>query len=189
MLGRRSLLFSALPLAAPLLATPTRAQTALPPEWLGAYAGAARFFGSIPLEDIYPPPLHPHVDLDDRAPFAVYAALRFDMGVPVAWLRIDGGPMQTTEAGETLRFAPLKDGVALMASAESRAAPRSASLTVRGDSVGTEALFAHADGGFWRRHFNLRFTPAGNEVIVWVFDQDGTRARTWRGWMVKQADD
>jgi len=26
-------------------------------------------------------------------------------------------------------------------------------------------------------------------VIIWVFDQDGTRARTWRGWMAKQADD
>src|SRR5471030_333907 len=184
MLGRRSLLLAALPLA-----TTARAQSVLPAAWLGTYAGAVRFFGSIPLEDIYPPPQHPHVDLDDRAPFAVYATLRFDMGLPVVWLRIDGGPMQTTEAGETLRFAALKDGVTLMTSAESRAAPRSASLTVRGDSVGTEALFAHADGGFWRRHFNVRFTPAGNEVILWVFDQDGTRARTWRGWMAKQADD
>jgi len=184
MLGRRSLLLAALPLA-----TTARAQSVLPAAWLGTYAGAVHFFGSIPLEDIYPPPQHPHVDLDDRAPFAVYVALRFDMGVPVVWLRIDGGPMQTTEAGETLRFAALKDGVALMTSAESRAAPRSASLTVRGDAVGTEALFAHADGGFWRRHFNLRFTPAGDEVIIWVFDQDGTRARTWRGWMAKQADD
>jgi hypothetical protein len=184
MLGRRSLLLAALPLA-----TTARAQSVLSPEWLGAYAGAVRFSGSIPLEDIYPPPQQPHVDLDDRAPVAVHAALRFDMDVPVVWLRIDGGPMQTTEAGETLRFAPLKDGVALMASAESRAAPRSASLTVRGDAVGTEALFAHADGGFWRRHFNLRFTPAGNEVILWVFDQNGTRARTWRGWMAKLAND
>ena len=48
-------------------------------------------------------------------------------------------------------------------------------------SLGTEALFSHADGSFWRRHFNARFTPAGGDVIVWVFDAAGTRARTWRG--------
>ena len=42
-------------------------------------------------------------------------------------------------------------------------------------------LFNHADGSFWRRHFTIRFTPTGGDVIVWVFDAAGTRARTWRG--------
>jgi len=50
----------------------------------------------------------------------------------------------------------------------------------------TEALFAHSDGSFWRRHFTVRFTPAGGDVILWVFDAAGTRARTWRGSSVKR---
>ena len=94
---------------------------------------------------------------------------------------IDGGPMQTTEQGETLRFGLLVDGVALLASADARPAPRSANLIVRPDQLSTEALFAHADGSFWRRHFTANFTSAGADVILWVFDAAGTRARTWRG--------
>jgi hypothetical protein len=89
--------------------------------------------------------------------------------------------MQTANAGETLRFGPPIDGVAGLIGAQARPAPRSATLTVRPDSLGTEALFSHADGSFWRRHFNVRFTPTGADVIVWVFDAAGTRARAWRG--------
>ena len=95
--------------------------------------------------------------------------------------------MQTAYEGETLRFAPLIDGFAALIGAEAHPAPRSATLTVRPDSLGTEALFNHADGSFWRRHFNARFTPAGADVIVWVFDAAGTRARTWRGSAVRDA--
>ena len=126
-----------------------------------------------------------HVDLDDPAPFGVQFAIRSTDGLGVIWLRIDGGPMQTSEQGETLHFATLIDGVALLASAEGHPKPRSATLTVRSDLIGTEALFSHADGSFWRRHFTVRFMPDKIEVIVWVFDAAGTRARTWRGGAVR----
>ena len=94
--------------------------------------------------------------------------------------------MQTADSGETLRFAPLIDGVALLASADSRHGPRSATLTVQRDLLSTEALFAHSDGSFWRRHFTVRFTPIGGDIILWVFDAAGTRARTWRGSALKK---
>jgi hypothetical protein len=163
-----------------------QAQSGLWPEWLGIYAGAIRFYRSIPLEDIYPPPEHPHVDLDDPNPFAVYFSLRLEDGGAVVWLRIDGGPMQTTWQGETLRFGPTIEGLAPLIGAQAKPAPRSASLLVRSDSVGTEALFSHADGSFWRRHFTARFTASGADLIVWVFDAAGTRARTWRGSAVRR---
>jgi hypothetical protein len=169
-----------------LLAPELRAQSGLWPEWLGSYAGAMRFYRSIPLEDIYPPPEHPHVDLDDPAPFAVYFSIRAEDGDAIVWLRIDGGPMQTPDAGETLRFSPLAGGVASLIGAQAHPVPRSATLTVRPDALGTEALFSHADGSFWRRHFNVRFTPTGGDLIVWVFDAAGTRARTWRGSAIRQ---
>jgi hypothetical protein len=182
MMARRQLLGAG---ASVLLASNAPAQSGLWPEWLGSYTGAMRFYRSIPLEDIYPPPVHPHVDLDDPQPFAVYFTIRAEDGAAVVWLRIDGGPMQTTYQGETLRFGSLTDGFAALTGAEAQPAPRSASLTVRPDSLGTEALFSHADGSFWRRHFNARFTPTGADVIVWVFDAAGTRARTWRGSVVR----
>ena len=178
MLGRRLLLLTPLSVA---VAAPAEAQSGLWPEWLGDYAGALRFYGSIPLEDIYPPPVHPHVDLDDPAPFAVYLSLRLESGDPSVWLRIDGGPMQTSEQGETLRFGLMNNGVALLATTQGHPVPRSASLAVRPELLSTEALFNHADGSFWRRHFTIRFTPKGGDLIVWVFDAAGTRARTWRG--------
>ena len=61
-------------------------------------------------------------------------------GAAVVWLRIDGGPMQTTYQGETLRFGSLIDGFAALIGAQAQPALRSASLTVRPDSLGTEAL-------------------------------------------------
>ena len=177
MIGRRLLL-----LLAPLpIAFAARAQSGLWPEWLVDYAGAMRFYGSIPLEDIYPPPAHPHVDHEDPAPFAVYLSLRSEAGNSSVWLRIDGGPMQTSEQGETLHFGLMNNGVALLVSAQAHPEPRSASLAVRPGLLATEALFAYADGSFWRRHFTIRFTPKGGDLIVWVFDAAGTRARTWRG--------
>ena len=182
LLARRTLLLAAAPLV-----FNARAQSGLWPEWLGAYAGAMRFYGSIPLEDIYPPPVHPHVDLDDRQPFGVFLSIQSEDGATTVWLRIDGGPMQTAERGESLRFGALNAGLAPLAGAQATPAPRSATLTVHPESLGTEALFSHADGSFWRRHFTIRFTPAGGDVIVWVFDAAGTRARTWRGSVVKQA--
>jgi hypothetical protein len=181
MIGRRALLG-----AATFLPAIARAQSGLWPEWIGSYDGAARFYRSIPLEDIYPPPKDPHVDFDDRAPFGVHFDIRVIDGLPEIRLRIDAGPMQTADAGETLRFGPVIDGVAVLASNESRHGPRSAALTVGRDLLGTEALFAHADGSFWRRHFTVRFTPAGGDIILWVFDAAGTRARTWRGSAVKR---
>jgi hypothetical protein len=183
MMERRQL-FSA---GATLLVAPAaHAQYSPLPDWLGTYSGAMRFYRSIPLEDIYPPPRNPHVDLDDRAPFGAQFAIRAVDGVGVIWLRIDGGPMQTSERGETLRFGALIDGVALLASADAKPAPRSATLTVRPDLFSIEALFTHSDGSFWRRHFTARFTPAGVDMIVWVFDAAGTRARTWRGAAVRR---
>ena len=92
MLGRRVLL-----LAPVSVAFAAQAQSGLWPECPGDYSGAIRFHGSIPLENIYPPPAHPHVDLDDRTPFAVYLSIRSDEGDPEVWLRIDARPMQTTE--------------------------------------------------------------------------------------------
>jgi hypothetical protein len=80
-----------------------------------------------------------------------------------------------------LHFGPIVEGFAKLGSAEAKPEPRSATLTVRPDSFGTEALFAFADGSFWRRHFNARFTKTGADLILWVFDAHGTRARTWRG--------
>ena len=76
------------------------AQSGLWPEWIGIYDGAARFYRSIPLEDIYPPPKDPHVDLDDRNPFGVHFDIRETDGSATVWLRIDGGPMQTADSGE-----------------------------------------------------------------------------------------
>jgi hypothetical protein len=172
---RRALLL-ALPFAAS-----AQAQSGLWPEWLGSYAGALRFYRSIPLEDIYPPPREPRVDADDTTPFAVYFNIRAEEDGALVWLRIDGGPMQTSTEGETLRFGPVMAGVAKLRSANAKPEPRSATLTLRPDSLGTEALFSFADGSFWRRPFNVRFTPKGADLIVWVFDAHGTRARTWRG--------
>jgi hypothetical protein len=180
MIGRRLLLLAPLPMA-----FAAEAQSGLWPEWLGDYAGAIRFHGSLPLEDIYPPPVHPHVDHEDPTPFAVYLSIASDEGLSSIWLRIDGGPMQTSEQGETLRFGLMNNGVALLVSTQGHPAPRSASLAARPDLLGTEALFAYADGSFWRRHVSIRFTKTGGDIIVWVFDAAGTRARTWRGSVVR----
>ena len=141
----------------------------------------ARFYRSLPLEDIVPPPIKPREDFDDGMPFPVDFSVRSADGNVAVWLRIDGGPMQTDERGETLLFGPLTAGVALLRSADARVMPRSATLTVQPNRITTEALFTHADGSFWRRHFTASFTSAGADVILWVFDATGTRARTWRG--------
>ncbi|MFO1157465.1 MAG: hypothetical protein U1E60_01360 [Reyranellaceae bacterium] len=156
------------------------------PNWLGPYIGVLQFYRSIPLEDIYPPPPKPRIDFDDRKPFGVQFEIRAAGTEGVIWLRVDGGPMMTAERGETLRFGPLVDGVALLASADATPAPRSATLTIRADLFSTEALFSHADGSFWRRHFTARFTTASVDLIAWVFDAAGTRARTWRGVAVRR---
>ena len=188
MLDRRTFLAVGAGTAGTLAASPARAQlTPIPPGWLGRYDGAARFYRSIPLEDIYPPPREPHVDLDDPAPFAVHFELAMTDDRPETRLRIDGGPMQTADSGEILRFATPFGGFATMLASLGRYGPRSATLTVGRDLVGTEALFAHADGSFWRRHFTVRFTETGGDLILWVFDAAGTRARTWRGSSVKAA--
>ena len=181
-MNRRSLLMAAVPLCAP-----ARAQSGVWPEWLGSYAGAVRFYRSIPLEDVYPPPASPRPDIDDPAPFAVYFTLRAEDVGSTVWLRIDGGPMQTAFEGETLHFGPVLAGVGKLVSAEAKPEPRVATMTLRPDALGTEALFAFADGSFWRRHFNVLFTPGGADLIIWVFDANGTRARTWRGSAVKLA--
>jgi hypothetical protein len=181
---RRALLLAAAPLV-----IAARAQSGLRPEWLGSYAGALRFHRSLPLEDIYPPPREPHVDVDDTAPFAAYFSIRAEEDGMAVWLRIDGGPMQTSTDGETLRFGPPSAGVARLTRARARPEPRAATMTLQPDSFGTEALFAFADGSFWRRHFNARFTPTGADLIVWVFDAHGTRARTWRGSAMRLSED
>jgi hypothetical protein len=118
-----------------LIVSDARAQSGLGPEWLGSYAGVVRFYRSIPLEDIYPPPEHPHVDLDSPAPLAVYFSIRVEDGCAVAWLRIDGGPMQTTYRGETLRFAPLAGGFATLIGAPPFQRPLHAGWR-RGDRLG-----------------------------------------------------
>ena len=137
---------------APLLpASTARAQYPQWPDWLGTYSGAVRFHRSIPLEDIFPPPKNPCIDLDDRAPFGVQFTVSATDDVATIWLRIDGGPMQTSSNGETLRFGALIDGT------------------------------------FWRRHFTALFSPGGADMIVWVFDAAGTRARTWRGSAIRRS--
>ncbi|MGQ3297841.1 hypothetical protein [Reyranella sp.] len=170
-----------------LATTRAHAQPVQWTDWLGTYAGSARFYRSIPLEDIFPPPASPREEFGDATPFAVEFAVRRVDDRPAVWLRIDGGPMQTDEVGETMFFGPLTNGVALLRSADARALPRSASLTVRPNQLGTEALFAHADDSFWRRYFTATFTSGGADVILWVFDATGTRARTWRGTTVRRA--
>ena len=159
--------------------------TPIPAEWLGRYDGAARFYRSIPLEDIYPPPPEPRVDRDDRAPFGVHVDIAIVERLPEVRLRIDAGPLQTADAGETLRFATPFGGVAPMIASLGPYGPRSATLTVGRDLLSTEALFAHADGSFWRRHVTVRFTAGGGDLILWIFDAAGTRARTWRGTSLK----
>lgn len=177
----------ALAAAGMLLAAPSaHAQRVQWAEWLGTYAGTARFYRSIPLEDIVPPPKSPREQYDDGMPFSLQFAVRTVDGKPAVWLRIDGGPMQTDEVGETMFFGPVTDGVALLQLADARAMPRSASLTARPNQLGTSALFTHADGSFWRRYFTATFTSAGADVILWVFDAAGTRARTWRGSTVRR---
>lgn len=178
MISRRRVMASG---GALLVAHEAAAQATDWPDWVDSYIGAVRFYRSIPLEDIVPPPQNPSVDFDDRTPFGIQFSVSATEGGSIVWLRIDGGPMQTTEQGETLRFGLLIDGVALLASADAKPAPRSANLTVRPNQLSTEALFAHADGSFWRRHFTANFTSTGADVILWVFDAAGTRARTWRG--------
>ena len=181
---RRALL--TLPALAVLRPGTAEAQlTPIPAEWLGHYDGAARFYRSIPLEDIYPPPREPYVDRDDPAPFGVHFDVAVVERLPEVRLRIDGGPMQTPEVGETLRFATPFGGGAPMIASLGPYGPRSATLTVGRDLLSTEALFAHADGSFWRRHFTVRFTASGGDLILWIFDAAGTRARTWRGTSVK----
>ena len=164
-----------------LAATPAHAQQVQWADWLGTYGGTARFHRSIPLEDIVPPPPSPREDFGGGTPFAVQFAVRSVDDRPAVW------PMQTDEAGETMFFGQVTGGLALLRSADARAMPRSASLTVRPNQLGTEALFTHADGSFWRRYFTATFTSAGADVILWVFDATGTRARTWRGATVRRA--
>jgi hypothetical protein len=154
--------------------------------WLGTYAGTALFHRAIPLEDIVPPPPAPRQEFGGASPFGIRFAVHSVDDRPAIWLRIDGGPMQTHEVGETMFFGQVTDGVTLLRSADARAMPRSASLTVRPNQLGTEALFTHADGSFWRRYFTATFTPVGADVILWVFDATGTRARTWRGSTVRR---
>ena len=155
-------------------------------EWLGVYEGAVIFRRSLPLEDIQPPSSTPRPDPDDRKPIALRLRLRHESDGIAIDTRIADGPMQTADAGETLHFGALSGGTANLAGSEASTALRAATLLVRPDSLGTEALFSHADGSFWRRHLNLKFTPAGAEVILWVFDAEGTRARTWRGEVVRR---
>ncbi len=172
-----------LTLGALLLPFRARAQQS---EWFGTYSGAARFHRSIPLENAHPPRQVPQKDRDDGEPFGLQFALRARPAGIEIWLRIDAGPMQTTEKGETLHFGPVIDRVAHLVGAEARPIPRTASLTILPGAIGTEALFSHADNSFWRRHFTARFSPTGADVILWVFDAAGTRARNWRGSTLKQ---
>ena len=183
MISRRGAMATA---GALLAARQAQAQYAKWPDWLGTYTGAARFHRSIPLEDIFPPPKSPGVDLDDRTPFGVQFAVHTVDGNAAVWLRIDAGLLQTAEDGEALRFNALVDGVALLNAADAHPAPRSAILTARPNQLSTEALFVHADGSFWRRHFTATFTTAGADIILLVFDAAGTRARTWRGSAVRR---
>ena len=60
------------------------------------YAGTARFYRSIPLEDIVPPPKVPREEFDDGMPVALQFAVRSVDDRPAVWRRIDGG--RTLEA-------------------------------------------------------------------------------------------
>ena len=176
---RRRTLFLGL---APLLsAGAASADSGLREAWLGTWRGSLAFRRSLPLEDVYPPPRPPKVESDDKSPIPFEITLSVDGSQPTVRTRIDGGPMQTAGTGETLVFAALADGAATLAAGAPRGSAHAATLTARPDAVGTETLYRHADGGFWRRHINLRFVDGKAEVILWVFDAEGTRARTWRG--------
>ena len=155
-------------------------------EWLGVYEGAVTYRRSLPLEDILPSSTDPKVDPEDRTPITIRLELRREADGIAVRTRIDDGPMETADVGETLHFGALSDGAATVLRSDASPGLRSATLRARPDSLGTEALFSHADGSFWRRHLNLKFTAGGAEVILWVFDAAGTRARTWRGEVVRR---
>ena len=89
--------------------------------------------------------------------------------------------METTTEDETQHFGPIMAVFARFISAQAKPEPKSATMILRPASLGTEARFVFADGSFWRRHFNARFTKAGAALVFCVFDANGTRARTWRG--------
>ena len=180
---RRDLLFAVAPLIGSAAAA--RAEGNLRDSWLGTWRGHIVFRRSLPLEDIYPPPKTPRVEVDDTKPIPFEVTLSLNGGQPTIRTRIDAGPMQTAREGEALVFNALSDSIATLAGPP-RTVPHMASLTVRPDAFGTEALFRHSDGSFWRRHINLRFLAQKAEVIVWVFDAEGTRARTWRGDVTRQ---
>jgi hypothetical protein len=120
---------------------------------------ALSFYRSIPLEDIYPPPKEPHVDLDDRAPFRRAVSIRADRRLVLIWLRIDGGRCRPPNAAKRCGFGPLIDGVACWPRRKATRTPRSCDAHRAARPVRREALFAHADGSFWRRHFTVRFLP------------------------------
>jgi hypothetical protein len=166
---------------APLLgATLARAEPGLRSGWLGTWRGSIGFRRSLPMTDILLEAAPPQVETEDRAPIAFETTLEMVGLMPQVRTRIEGGPMRIVGQPETLLFAPPSDGVSQLAGPP-RSSPHAALLTVRPGVVGTEALFRHADGSFWRRHVTLRFGDDVAEVLVWVFDAEGTRARTWRG--------
>lgn len=173
---RRDLLLASAPL---LSSSAAWGGTGMRNAWLGTWHGVIVFHRSLPLVDVYPPPTKAHVETDDRSPIGFEVTLAATEGLVTVRTRIDGGPMQTGRDGETLSFARLPGGSGQVAQAQPDTA--TALLTVHPDAVGTEALLQHSDGSFWRRHINLRFFGDRAEVIVWVFDAEGTRARTWRG--------
>jgi hypothetical protein len=167
-------------------AAEARAEPCLRDDWLGTWRGAIVFRRSLPLEDAYQPPKTAKVETDDKTPIRFEMTFTSNHGQTTVRTRIEGGPMQTGADGETMVFVRPANGVAPLADAASRASIHAASLTTGTDSIGTETLFRHADGSFWRRHVHLRFVEGKADVIVWVFDAEGTRARTWRGEAIRQ---
>ena len=184
MIGRRALL-GAVPALLPPMAA--HAQYSPWPDWLGAYAGTGSLLPIDPARGHLPAGRHhPASTVTTALPLPFSSISTAIDSVAELWLRIDGGPMQTAERGELLRFGTLVDGVALLASSDARPAPRSATLTVRDDLFMLRGAVHQSDGSFWRRHFTARFCADGIDVIVWVLDAAGTRPGTRRGSAVKR---
>ena len=73
--------------------------------------------------------------------------------------------METADVGETLPFGAMSDGAATVLRSDASPALRTATLRTRTDSLGTAALFSHADGSYSAAISTLKFTASGAEVI------------------------
>ena len=175
-------------LSAALLAA--TAAAARPPatsvsDWAGSYSGTIAFSHSFPprdefsLQDVDDPP----PGLPIRAEIMVAASPNGS----TVWMSIAGGAMRTTSEGETLRFGSLSaDSTASLTGRQDAAQIRQGRLRIDNGKLFTEVEFRHADETVWWRYVTLTPTEHGMRLVVWVFDRNGTGARSWSGELDRQ---